>query len=348
MSARTAAGQTPDAPGTEASGVVLVDKPQGLTSHDVVGRVRRLAGTRKVGHAGTLDPMATGLLVVGLNKATRLLTAVTGTDKTYTATIRLGQSTVTDDAEGEVLSTRLANAVTPERVAEQVAALTGPISQVPSAVSAVKVAGRRAYDRVRAGEDVRLEPRRVTVHSFEVTDLRRLDGGRLVDLDVVVECTSGTYIRALARDLGEALDTGGHLTALRRTRVGPFDVADAVTLDELAERFTMTELSAAAAGLFPVRELTEEETRELSYGRAIAPSGELGRVPTAAPADGEAAAEPAKPAEPGIVAGRAPDGAVVALLQDGRRAGRDVARPHLVFAPATGPGAAETTLGGGA
>ena len=156
MSARSTGGQAPDAPGTEASGVVLVDKPQGWTSHDVVGRVRRLAGTRKVGHAGTLDPMATGLLVVGVNKATRLLTAITGTDKTYTATIRLGQSTVTDDAEGEVVQTRLANAVTPERVAEQVAALTGEILQAPSAVSAVKVAGRRAYDRVRAGEDVTL------------------------------------------------------------------------------------------------------------------------------------------------------------------------------------------------
>ncbi|TPJ29566.1 tRNA pseudouridine(55) synthase TruB, partial [Mesorhizobium sp. B2-6-6] len=217
MSARSTGGQAPDAPGTEASGVVLVDKPQGWTSHDVVGRVRRLAGTRKVGHAGTLDPMATGLLVVGVNKATRLLTAITGTDKTYTATIRLGQSTVTDDAEGEVVQTRLANAVTPERVAEQVAALTGEILQAPSAVSAVKVAGRRAYDRVRAGEDVTLDARPVTVHEFTVHELRRLDGGRLVDLDVTVRCSSGTYIRALARDLGEALENGGHLTALRRS-----------------------------------------------------------------------------------------------------------------------------------
>lgn len=195
MSARSTGGQAPDAPGTEASGVVLVDKPQGWTSHDVVGRVRRLAGTRKVGHAGTLDPMATGLLVVGVNKATRLLTAITGTDKTYTATIRLGQSTVTDDAEGEVVQTRLANAVTPERAAEQVAALTGEILQAPSAVSAVKVAGRRAYDRVRAGEDVTLDARPVTVHEFTVHELRRLDGGRLVDLDVTVRCSSGTYIR---------------------------------------------------------------------------------------------------------------------------------------------------------
>ncbi len=334
MNARTAAGhtpagQTPDAPGTAASGVVLVDKPQGWTSHDVVGRVRRLAGTRKVGHAGTLDPMATGLLVVGLNKATRLLTAITGTDKTYTATIRLGQSTVTDDAEGEVVATRLANAVTPDRVAEHVAALTGRIQQVPSSVSAIKVAGKRSYDRVRAGEDVELASREVTVHSFEVTDQRRLDGGRLVDLDVTVRCSSGTYIRALARDLGEALDTGGHLTALRRTHVGPFHVADAVTLDQLAERFSMTELSAAAAVLFPVRELTEHEARELSFGRAIDPSGELSGTPGAP-------TPPSSGGEAALVAGRAPGGAVVALLQDGRRAGRDVARPHLVFEPAGG------------
>ncbi|WP_248124107.1 tRNA pseudouridine(55) synthase TruB [Micrococcus lacusdianchii] len=332
MTARTAHGPTPDAPGTEASGVVLVDKPAGWTSHDVVGRVRRLAGTRKVGHAGTLDPMATGLLVVGVNKATRLLTAITGTDKTYTATVRLGQSTLTDDAEGKVIATRLANAVTPERVAEQVAALTGTLSQVPSAVSAVKVGGRRAYDRVRAGEDVQLAPREVTVHSFDVHDLRRLDGGRTVDLDVTVHCSSGTYIRALARDLGEALDTGGHLTALRRTAVGPFDVADAVDLDALAERFVMTELSDAAAGLFPVRELTADEARELSFGRAIAPTGTGGE----APAEGAPSSSGKAPVD--LVAGRAPDGTVVALLQDGRRAGRDVARPHLVFAPAEGEG----------
>ncbi|WP_255612586.1 tRNA pseudouridine(55) synthase TruB [Micrococcus porci] len=330
MNARTAHAPTPDAPGTEASGVVLVDKPAGWTSHDVVGRVRRLAGTRKVGHAGTLDPMATGLLVVGVNKATRLLTAITGTDKEYTATIRLGQSTTTDDAEGEVVQTRLANAVTPERVAEQVAALTGDILQVPSSVSAVKVAGRRAYDRVRAGEDVQLDARPVTVHAFEVEDFRRLDGGRTVDLDVTVRCSSGTYVRALARDLGEALDTGGHLTALRRTAVGPFRVEDAVDLDALAERFVMTELSAAAAGLFPVRELTAHEAAELSFGRAIDPSGELA---AAAGASGKAA--------DGLVAGRTPDGTVVALLQDGRRSGRDVARPHLVFAPAEGQGKEE-------
>lgn len=315
-SQRTAAA--PDAPGTEASGVVLVDKPGGWTSHDVVGRIRRLAGTRKVGHAGTLDPMATGLLVVGVNKATRLLTSITGTDKVYEATIRLGVSTVTDDAEGEVLQTHLANAVTEERVAEQVAALTGDIEQVPSAVSAVKVAGRRAYDRVRAGEDVQLDARPVTVHAFDVLELRRLDDGRVVDLDVRVHCSSGTYIRALARDLGEALEVGGHLTRLRRTRVGPFDVADAHSLEALAEGFAMTELSTAAADLFPVRDLTDHEAGELSFGRAIEPTG-----------TGEE-----------LTAARRADGTVVALIKDARRRGQDIARPHLVFSPSEGPGEA--------
>jgi tRNA pseudouridine55 synthase len=295
------------APGTRSSGLVLVDKPAGWTSHDVVGKVRRLAGTRKVGHAGTLDPMATGLLVVGFNKATRLLTAITGSDKTYLATVRLGQNTVTDDAEGEILQTRLANAVTEARVREAMVPLTGAIQQVPSAVSAIKVDGRRAYDRVRAGEDVALAARPVSVHRFELTGFRRFDGGRLVDLDVEVDCSSGTYIRALARDLGEALDTGGHLTALRRTIVGPFSVADAVTIEQLGERFTATDLSEAAAGLFPVRRLTRDEAVELSFGRRIAPTG-----------------------CEGTVAAQDPAGAVVALISD--REGN--ARPEVVFAPA--------------
>ncbi len=314
-------GTAPDAPGTRASGVVLVDKPAGWTSHDVVGRLRRLAGTRKVGHAGTLDPMATGLLVVGVNKATRLLTSITGTDKVYEATIRLGVRTVTDDAEGEVLEVRLANAVTRERLDEQIARLTGEILQAPSSVSAVKVDGRRAYDRVRAGEDVRLDARPVTVHAFDVLDVRRLDDGRVVDVDARVHCSSGTYIRALARDLGEALETGGHLTALRRTRVGPFDVTDAAGLDELAQGFRMRELSEAAAGLFEVRELTEDEATELAFGRAIEATG---------------AAEGADPER--LTAARRPDGVVVALVQDVRRRGELVAKPQLVFAPAEGGG----------
>jgi tRNA pseudouridine55 synthase len=300
------------APGTSASGLVLVDKPAGWTSHDVVGKVRRLAGTRKVGHAGTLDPMATGLLVVGFNKATRLLTAITGSDKTYLATVRLGQSTVTDDAEGEVLQTRLANAVTEERVRAAMLPLTGAIQQVPSTVSAIKVDGRRAYDRVRSGEDITLQARPVTVRRFELTGFRRLDGGRIVDLDVEVDCSSGTYIRALARDLGEALDTGGHLTALRRTAVGPFSVDDAVTIEQLGERFTATDLSEAATGLFPVRRLTPDEAVELSFGRRISATG-----------------------HEGTVAAQAPDGAVVALIDD--RDGK--AKPEIVFAPAESGGA---------
>ena len=323
-SPRTPGRELPEgAPGTQASGLVLVDKPAGLTSHDVVGKVRRLAGTRKVGHAGTLDPMATGLLVVGFNKATRLLTAITGSDKTYEATIRLGVSTVTDDAEGGVLQTRLANAVTPDRVTAAIAGLTGDIQQVPSAVSAVKVDGQRAYQRVRAGEDVKLAARPVTIRRFEVTGYRRAADGTTVDVDVEVDCTSGTYIRALARDLGEALETGGHLTALRRTAVGPFSVADAVGLEDLAVRFTATELSAAAAGLFPVRRLSAHEASELSFGRRI----------------------PATGAE-GMVAAQDPDGAVIALISDQARQGRSgateevSAKPEVVFAPAAAPGTA--------
>ncbi|WP_431859893.1 tRNA pseudouridine(55) synthase TruB [Micrococcus terreus] len=327
----------PGAPGTESSGLVLVDKPAGWTSHDVVGKVRRLAGTRKVGHAGTLDPMATGLLVVGFNKATRLLTSITGTDKTYLATVRLGQTTTTEDADGEILVERLANAVTEQRVLDAIADLTGHIQQVPSAVSAIKVEGRRAYDRVRSGEDVVLPSRPVTIHRFELTDFRRSEDGRIVDLDVTVECSSGTYIRALARDLGEALDTGAHLTALRRTAVGPFQIADAVTVDQLTERFTATELSAAAAGLFPVRNLSHEEAVELSFGRAIGPTA--GRTDwSVAPGEAEAP----------LVAAQTPEGAVVALIQDGVRAGEPVARPQIVFAPSTGPGSRADTSPEGA
>lgn len=215
-------------------GILLVDKPGGLTSHDVVARTRRAFGTRKVGHAGTLDPMATGLLVIGIEGATRLLTYIVGADKTYEATIRLGAVTSTDDAEGETL--RRADpdalaAIADATIDRGVAALTGAISQVPSAVSAIKVDGRRAYDRVRAGEEVVLEPRDVVVSRFDVVARRRDD--HAIDLDVVVDCSSGTYIRSLARDLGAALGVGGHLTALRRTRVGPFALRDAVTIDAL-------------------------------------------------------------------------------------------------------------------
>ncbi len=215
-----------------APGVLLVDKPGGMTSHDVVARARKALGTRKIGHAGTLDPMATGLLILGVEAATRLLTFIVGLDKTYEATIRLGASTDTDDADGEIVAVTDAAAVDSAAVSSAIADLTGEISQVPSRVSAIKVAGRRAYDLARAGEEVELAARTVTVSRFDVRDERR-DGGFL-DLDVVVDCTSGTYIRALARDLGAALGVGGHLTALRRTRIGPFGVEDAASVDDLA------------------------------------------------------------------------------------------------------------------
>lgn len=252
-----------------AHGILLVDKPGGLTSHDVVARTRKAFGTRKVGHAGTLDPMATGLLVLGIEGATRLLTYVVGADKTYTATIRLGQSTGTDDAEGEIVSTAdaaVVNAVTEEQIRAGIAALTGEISQVPSTVSAIKVDGRRAYDLVRAGEAVELKARSVTVSRFDVADERR-DAG-VIDLDVAVDCSSGTYIRALARDLGGALGIGGHLTALRRTRIGPFDVADAVGLDSLSGATTLTPATAAAAILQPL-EVTGDEARDLRHGKRL-------------------------------------------------------------------------------
>ncbi len=284
---------------------MIVDKPQGWTSHDVVGRVRRLAGTRKVGHAGTLDPMATGVLVVGINRATRLLSYIVGTTKTYTATIRLGQSTVTDDAEGEVVSETIAAAVTEEQIRAGAERLTGEILQVPSSVSAIKVGGERSYARVRAGESVTLEPRPVTVHAFDVHDVRRERGGRVLDVDVTVRCSSGTYVRALARDLGTDLGVGGHLTVLRRTEVGPYDLAAARTLEELAEDFEVLPIAQAARALLPVRELTADEAVELSFGRKIAPSGNVA-----------------------VTAAFAPDGSLIALLRDSGSA----AKPELVFA----------------
>lgn len=295
-----------------------MDKPQGWTSHDVVGRMRRLAGTRKVGHAGTLDPMATGVLVVGINKATRLLTYIVGTSKTYTATIRLGQSTVTDDAEGEVTATAGTSGVSEQAIHDGVAALTGNIQQVPSSVSAIKVNGERAYARVRSGEDVTLAARPVTIHRFEVHAIRRNPETDTVDVEVTVECSSGTYIRALARDLGNALGVGGHLTALRRTHVGPYSLEQARTLEQLAEELNVLEMSQAARALMPNRELTAEETTEISFGRRIAAGAASGSA-EAATAEHPAAAF-------------APDGSLVALLAD---AG-SFAKPVLVFAPGNG------------
>ena len=259
------------APDNPTSGILLVDKPQGITSHDAVARTRKSVGTRRVGHAGTLDPMATGLLVLGVNGATRLLTWVVGLPKEYTATIRLGAGTNTDDAEGELGEPAEAGAlaaVTDEAIAAGVAALTGDILQRPSSVSAIKVDGKRAYTLVREGEDVVLAQRPVTVHAFEVLDVRRGETG-YVDLDVRVECSSGTYIRALARDLGAALRVGGHLTALRRTRIGPFTVDEAAGLDDaLAD--LMLKPAAVASSLFERVNLGAEDADHLSHGKRIA------------------------------------------------------------------------------
>jgi tRNA pseudouridine55 synthase len=287
-------------------GLVIVDKPGGMTSHDVVARVRRLAGTRKVGHAGTLDPMATGVLVVGVEKATRLLGYLTLTEKEYAATIRLGQTTSTDDAEGELTGGAPAAGVAEEAIATAIKTLTGEILQVPPAVSAIKVGGQRAYKLTRAGAAPELKARPVTVCEFTVTAIR--SDGDLLDLDATVRCSSGTYIRSLARDLGAALGTGGHLTALRRTRVGGYRAEDARTLDQLAERFEVLPLAQAAAAAFPRRDLTEDEARRLAHGGRLAPAGQAApkAVPTAA---------------------FAPDGTLVALVAE--ESGQ--ARPLAVF-----------------
>lgn len=283
---------------TTNSGLVIVDKPAGLTSHDVVARIRRLAGTRKVGHAGTLDPMATGVLVIGVEKATRLLGYLTLTEKEYRTTIRLGQSTSTDDAEGEALPAK--PLVDPRSVSEgalraAVRSLIGEIMQVPPQVSAIKVNGQRAYKLTRAGQAPELAARPVTVYEFTVTDRRGMD------VDATIRCSSGTYIRSLARDLGTLLGTGGHLTALRRTRVGPYGEAEARSLDFLAERLEVQPLETAAAASFPRRDLTPDEARILSHGGRVTATG-----------------------TPGPVAAFDPDGALIALIEH--------ERPLVVFA----------------
>jgi tRNA pseudouridine55 synthase len=255
---------------TAPAGLVVVDKPGGLTSHDVVSRVRRLAGTRKVGHAGTLDPMATGVLVLGLERATRLLGHLLLTEKAYDATVRLGASTTTDDAEGEVTATASAADLNEETVRGALERFVGEIDQVPTAVSAIKVDGRRAYERVRAGEDVDLPARRVTVHELTVHDVRRAgEQGELVDVDLSVRCSSGTYIRAIARDAGVALGVGGHLTALRRTAVGPFTIDHAHTLEELADDLDVLPIADAARASFPALDLDEAAATDVRFGRAL-------------------------------------------------------------------------------
>lgn len=263
-----------------APGILLVDKPGGITSHDVVARARRAFSTRKIGHAGTLDPMATGLLILGVEGATRLLTYIVGLDKTYGATIRLGVATDSDDADGEVTATTDAAGLTDDRIAAAIGPLTGRIAQVPSTVSAIKVNGKRAYDLARAGEQVELKAREVDVTRFEVLGMRRQ--GAHIDLDVVVDCSSGTYIRALARDLGAALGVGGHLTALRRTRIGPFEVADAASVDDFA---TATVLAPAAAtiAVLPRLDVTAHEARDLRHGKRLTgAASRVAEVPAAA------------------------------------------------------------------
>ena len=247
--------------------MVVVDKPAGMTSHDVVSRVRKIAGTRKVGHAGTLDPMATGVLVLGVNRATRLLGHLMLTEKAYDATIRLGISTTTDDAEGETTATVPAADVDPATIRSTLTEFVGDIEQVPTAVSAIKVDGKRAYQRVRAGEEVELRARPVTIHALDVLDIRR--AGETVDVDVSVTCSSGTYIRAIARDLGARLGVGGHLTALRRTAVGSFGLDAARTLDELAEELSLVSMTEAARGTFPVRELDDDQAADVRFGRRL-------------------------------------------------------------------------------
>lgn len=247
-------------------GLVVVDKPGGMTSHDVVSRVRRLAGTRKVGHAGTLDPMATGVLVLGVDRATRLLGHLMLTEKAYDATIRLGEATTTDDAEGEVVATADVAAVaelTEESVRAALEAFVGDIEQVPTAVSAIKVDGKRAYARVRDGEQVELKARPVTIHDLTVHEVV------LPDVHISVRCSSGTYIRAIARDAGQALGVGGHLTALRRTAVGAFDLAVARSLDVLAEGFAVLPIAEAARATFACVDLDEADAADVRLGRKL-------------------------------------------------------------------------------
>jgi tRNA pseudouridine55 synthase len=254
------------------SGIVVIDKPAGWTSHQVVAKIRRLADTRKVGHAGTLDPMATGVLVIGIGRATRLLGHLALTEKAYEARIRLGISTVTDDADGDVTAKTGASGVTDDQIEAALAGLRGRRMQVPSAVSAIKIAGVRSYAKVRAGEKVALAPRPVIIDPLEVVARRDLeaDGLAVVDLDVVIGCSSGTYVRALARDLGNTLETGGHLTALRRTRVGLFSADEAQTLDQAEGGLKIVSLDDVVRGSFATLAVGEAQTSYIRNGRRLA------------------------------------------------------------------------------
>ena len=255
------------------SGLLLVDKPAGFTSHDVVAKLRGILGTRRVGHAGTLDPMATGLLVVGVNAGTKLLTYLVGADKTYLATIRLGQATNTDDADGEAVGESIdSRNLSVDDIQIEINRLTGNIMQVPSSVSAIKVDGKRAYAMVRGGEEVKLEPRPVLVSKFEIVGKPAIAEAFFLDIDVIIDCSSGTYVRALARHLGVALGVGAHLTALRRTRVGSYSIDSAVMLDA-AKPESVTALNEAARAEFSVRELTAQEVKDLRHGKRLPAAG---------------------------------------------------------------------------
>lgn len=349
------------------SGLMVIDKPAGMSSHDAVSQMRRIAGTRRVGHAGTLDPAATGVLILGINKATKLLTYLVGQDKTYDATIRLGIETLTEDAEGEH------NAAHPDavealtgldaeqmraRILEAVAQLSGDILQVPSAVSAIKINGVRSYARVRSGEQVELAARPVTISEFTVHSVtpgfaeyviedpenegeHAATSVPVIDCEVTVSCSSGTYIRALARDLGKILGTGGHLTALRRTRVGAVVLEDAADLAQLKQRREESEapledlpllpLEEAARRIFGARELTAAEASDISYGRRISPSGDGSVVKRSVHASADESGAVQHASVEGIVAGFAPDGTLVALLENKKQRGKMQAAPVLVF-----------------
>ena len=253
------------------SGVAVIDKPAGRTSHQVVAKVRHIVGTRKVGHAGTLDPMATGVLVIGIGRATRLLGYLALTEKAYQATIRLGIATVSDDADGEMIASAGAGGVSDDQIGPALARLRAKRLQVPSSVSAIKINGVRSYAKVRSGQDVVLSPRQVIIHKFEVLDRRDLevDGVTVVDLDVIVECSSGTYVRALARDLGTTLGTGGHLTALRRTRVGPFTLEQAQTIDEAERGLRIVPLADVVRSSFATLTVNETQANDIRHGRRL-------------------------------------------------------------------------------
>lgn len=295
--------------GLVGAGLLIVDKGPGVTSHDVVASCRKLLHTRKVGHAGTLDPMATGVLVLGIERATKMLGLLALTTKAYTATIRLGRSTTTDDAEGETIADASAHEVSDSALREQIALLSGDIEQIPASVSAIKVDGQRAHKLIRAGEEFTLPARKVSVTRFDLLARRDVPDTGFVDLDVDVECSSGTYIRALARDLGAALGVGGHLTVLRRTRVGPFTLEHARTLEQLAENPGVSlDIDEAARTAFPHRQLDAEEAESVSQGRWLDPVG-----------------------IDGVYAAIDPSGHTIALLQEkGKRASS-----VLVVRPAT-------------